>query len=164
MFAIKRLGLAALALGSVVAIGGCADDYGYDGVAIGYAAPGYDAYYDGYAEPYYGYPGNGFGYYGWYGGYYYPGSGGYVYDRYRRPLRWNGDQRRYWQGRYNGYRGSLGRGGQGIGRPNWGGFNRGAGGRNPAPVGQAFRGGTPGAGGARGGYHGGGGHGGGRHR
>ena len=39
----------------------------------------------------YGYP----GYYGWYGGFYYPGNGIYVYDRYRRPYRWNGNQQRY---------------------------------------------------------------------
>lgn len=161
MFTIKRLGLACLAMGSIVALGGCVDDYGYDGVAVGYGAPVYDAYYDGYGDPGYGYPGAGLGYYGWYGGYYYPGSGYYVYDRYRRPIRWNGDQRRYWQGRYNGYRGSLGRGGHGFARsPNWGGFNRDSGRHNPAPAGQAFRGGTPGAGH---GFHGGGGHGG-RHR
>jgi hypothetical protein len=35
-------------------------------------------------------------YWGWHGGYYYPGTGYYVYDRYRRPFRWTDAQRRYW--------------------------------------------------------------------
>ena len=49
-----------------------------------------------------GYGGYGYGGYdpfGWYGDYYYPGSGIYVYDRYRNRHRWNDDQRRYWQDR-----------------------------------------------------------------
>ena len=48
---------------------------------------------------------SGYGYgspYGWYDGFYYPGSGYYVYDRYRRPIRWNDTQRRYWQWRQRG--------------------------------------------------------------
>ena len=62
----------------------------------------------------------GFGspYYGWYGGYYYPGSGYYVYDRYRHPHRWNGSQQRYWQNRGGQWRGSN-RGEE------WRGFQRG---------------------------------------
>lgn len=173
MIGIKRLGLA-FAIGAAVAVSGCNDGYGYDGVAVGYGAGYYDPDYGGYAAPYYGYPAGGLGYYGWYGGFYYPGSGGYVYDRYRRPFRWNGDQRRYWQGRFNSYRGGSGLrpGGSGFGRgPNWGGFHRGTGvgtgvGRGTvtgtvtgtgvtAPAGQGFRGAAPGTRGPGGGAGGG---------
>lgn len=118
-----------------VAVAGCTDGYGYSGVSMGYGAPYYGAnYYDGYGP----------GYWGWYGDYYYPGTGVYVYDRGRRPYRWNDDQRRYWQGRGDGYwRGRPGNGqGQGVRpspRPNWhdfrggprGGNSGGRGGRGP---------------------------------
>ena len=99
--------LAALGLGTAA----CTDGYGYSGVSLGYSSTGYygDDYYGG------GY-GSGFGssYYGWYGDYYYPGSGYYVYDRYRRPHRWNQGQQRYWYDRGREYRGDR--------RQNWGGF------------------------------------------
>ena len=65
-----RARLALLILGSA-ALGGCAYGYGYDRC-------GYDPFW------------------GWYGGYYYPGTGYYVYDSYRRPYRWTDAQRRYW--------------------------------------------------------------------
>lgn len=154
---IIKLGVAGLLAASAAALGGCVDDYGYGGPAVGYGV--YDGYYDGYS---YGDGGYYPGYYGWYGGYYYPGSGLYVYDRYRRPVRWNGDQRRYWNGQRHAFGGNPGGGGF-RGNPNWNGFNRGGGGGNPGanrPAGQAFRG-APHAGG-----HAGGGHpsGGGRHR
>ncbi len=57
----------ALGVASVVALTGCAEDYGYGGVEVGYGAPGYyDGYYDG---GYYGdYGGFGDPYFGWYGG------------------------------------------------------------------------------------------------
>lgn len=117
-------------------------------VSVGVGTPGY---YPAYG---YGYP----GYYGWYGGFYYPGSGGFVYDRYRRPYRWNGAQRRYWSGQQRAFGGDHG--GRNF-RPgaNWGGFNHGAaaGGGFNRPAGQAFRGGGAHMGGRTGG-------GGGRHR
>ena len=121
---LKRLGLACAAAASLAVLGGCDDDYGYGGPAVGYA-PSYDGYYDGvygsYGDPYYGY---GYpGYYGWYGGFYYPGSGIYVYDRYRRPFRWNGDQRHYWSGQQRSFRGGVDGRGFRSGA-NWGGFNR----------------------------------------
>lgn len=109
---LKLLFTAALGA-ATLGLAGCVDDYGYGGVSVGYGSPGYY----GYGDPYYdglGYGGIGGGYYGWYNDFYYPGSGVYVYDRYRRPFRWNDTQRRYWQGRRGGYRG----------QPNWGGFDR----------------------------------------
>ena len=83
-------------------LGGCAtySPYGYgSGVSVG-IGNGY-----GYNDPYYGSRygsryGSGYGYgyspYGWYDGYYYPGSGYYVYDRYRNPYYWSDGHRRYW--------------------------------------------------------------------
>lgn len=103
------------AIGLIAALGfgtaACTDGYGYSGVELGYSSPGYydGGYYDG------GY-GGGFAssYYGWYGDYYYPGSGYYVYDRDRRAHRWNQGQQRYWYDRGRQYRGER--------RQNWQGF------------------------------------------
>ena len=65
-----KLKILALGVASVVALTGCAEDYGYGGVEVGYGAPGY---YDGgyYGEGYGDYSGfYGDPYFGWYGGYY----------------------------------------------------------------------------------------------
>ncbi|MGK6356318.1 hypothetical protein ACMGDH_13975 [Sphingomonas sp. DT-207] len=100
------------ALGLLLALGlgtaACTEDgYGYSGISLGYGSPGY---YDYAYSP---------SYYGWYGDYYYPGSGYYVYDRGRRPHRWNEGQRRYWETRRNAWRGD-----RRWGRENWGDFGR----------------------------------------
>jgi hypothetical protein len=94
IFTVGLIGVAALGLSA------CTDGYGYSGVSVGYGSGGY--YGDG------GYYGGSYGnpYWGWYGDYYYPGTGYYVYDRYRRPHRWNDSQRRYWEQRRHGWRGS----------------------------------------------------------
>src|SRR3546814_6614847 len=63
-------------------------------------------------------------YYGWYGDYYYPGTGVYVYDRYRRPHRWSSSQQRYWSRRGEHYR-RENRDWRGDQKGNWGGWNRG---------------------------------------
>ena len=105
--------LTAISLAGAVALGGCAYDDGYyGGVSVGSGYYG-GGYYDDYYGPGYygsGYYGPG---YGWYGDYYYPGSGYYVFDRGGRRHRWNDDQRRYWEGRRNErgdhWRGSLAR-------------------------------------------------------
>jgi hypothetical protein len=105
----------AILLAGTVALGGCAYGYGdygpYGGLSVGLGyGSGYGGYYDGYyggygygAYPYgpYGsYTNNlGYPYYGWYGDSYYPGTGIYVYDSYRRPHVWNDRQRRYWTDR-----------------------------------------------------------------
>jgi len=83
-------------------LGACASDgYGYGGGGFAYEA--------GWGDPYWG----------WYGDYYYPGTGIYVYDVQRRRHRWNDDQRRYWEGRRTGWRGP-----HGANRTNWGDFRR----------------------------------------
>ena len=95
---LRRLRLSALLAFSTIGLGACAYDdygYGYGGASVGYG--GYcDPYYDDcyYGGGYYGDP-----WYGWYGGYYYPGWGIYVYDQRRRPHRWNDHHRRFWMDR-----------------------------------------------------------------
>jgi hypothetical protein len=76
---------------AVAALGlaGCSsyDDgygYGYSRVSLGYSN------YGGYGTPYY---------YGWYDGYYYPGTGYYLYDRYGSRYRWSDRYRNYWEAR-----------------------------------------------------------------
>lgn len=89
-----RLALAGLALVAGIGLSACDDGYGYSGVSVGYNS--WDPYYGGFsADPYWG----------WYGDYYYPGTGIYIYDRSNHRHRWNDAQRGYWQGRSQGWRG-----------------------------------------------------------
>lgn len=120
----KRFGLLSLLGGLSLGTAACTDGYGYGGVGLGYGS-GYvaDPYYAG---DYYGdgwgggWGGYGAGYgglgYGWYNNFYYPGTGVYVYDRDRRPYRWNGAQQRYWQSRPGWNRPGV--------RANWNDFRR----------------------------------------
>jgi hypothetical protein len=129
---IARLKLAAVALIAGVSLGGCAydmygDPYGYGGYGYGYPAGGLSVGigYGGYGG-YYGYPYGGYDPFGWYGDYYYPGSGIYVYDSYRNRHVWNDDQRRYWQNRRSTWQNRTGS--TWSGRDNWSGWNRNRGG------------------------------------
>ena len=99
-----RARLAILIAATGLSLGGCA--YNGLGVGLGYGDPygyGYGPYsgygaYDPYFDYTYGRPGYGYAMpYGWYGGYYYPGIGSYVYDQYRNPFYWSDIQRRYWE-------------------------------------------------------------------
>ena len=87
-----------LVAAGALTLGGCAyGDVGF-GVGGGYGAGYYGGgYYDAYAP--YGAP-----YYGWYDDFYYPGTGIYVYDSYRRPHAWNDRQRTYWTSRQQAMR------------------------------------------------------------
>ena len=122
----RRLRSAILVLSASVGLAGCAGMYGSPygtGVSVGYGN-GYDPYYssgyydrygrpiygsgygayDRYGRPIYG-SGYGYGYQpynGWYDGYYYPGTGYYVYDRAGRRERWSEAQKRYWESRGEG--------------------------------------------------------------
>jgi hypothetical protein len=103
-----RIPYISLLAAGALALGGCAygtygNPYGYGygygpstslSIGIGYGG----GYYGGY-----GYGGYGYGYdpFGWYGDYYYPGTGVYVYDSYRRPHVWSDSQRSYWTSRRN---------------------------------------------------------------
>jgi hypothetical protein len=125
-----RIPYISLLAAGALALGGCA--YGDVGLGMGYG--GYGGYYgSGYGYPYgpyggYGtYPGyyGGFGYgtpyYGWYDNSYYPGTGVYVYDSYRRPHVWNDRQRHYWTTRDRSIRTS---GTVTTRQQNWSGFDR----------------------------------------
>jgi hypothetical protein len=104
---MSRLVILASLTAAALPLGACATD-GY--------GPGRGIAYDAaWGDPYWG----------WYGDYYYPGTGFYVYDSHRRRIRWNDDQRRYWEGRHGSWRGP-----NGSIRRNWHGFrNRGGAGR-----------------------------------
>lgn len=136
---LSRIRLAALALTSGLTLGGCAygfgDPYGsYGSLGVGYGNYGYGSY--GYGYPYggygygYGYPYGAYGsygglygspYWGWYDGLYYPGTGYYVYDTYRRPHVWTDTQKRYWLSR----RPTVTTSTKTVAvKPNWSSFNR----------------------------------------
>jgi hypothetical protein len=136
-----RIPFITLIAGSALALGGCA--YGDLGMGLGYGSPygtygyGYSPYgsyggYGGYGS-YGGYYGSGYGLgygagygspYGWYDNYYYPGSGYYVYDSYRRPHVWTSTQRSYWSARQPTVVTTSGTRTTRAVRPNWSGFNR----------------------------------------
>jgi hypothetical protein len=101
---------------AALTLGGCGG-YGYGGVDIGYG--GYNSYYD---DDYYGYYSSQ-PYWGWYNGYYYPGTGVYVYDRYNRRIPWNAYQRSYWLGRQNYWRARPDWSNRGF-RDNWRGYRQ----------------------------------------
>jgi hypothetical protein len=111
---MRRLHLrsAAIVLAAAIGLGGCAtySPFGYgSGVSVGYGNSGYyDPYYGGYSaygySPYgyspYGYSPYGYSpYSGWYNGYYYPGSGHYVYDRNHNKRVWSDTMRDFWTSR-----------------------------------------------------------------
>lgn len=102
---------AALAAAALVGLSACTSPYGYSGVSMGVGNAGYyDPYYGGYGYGYdagygyggYGYPGYNLAYapyWGWNDGFYYPGTGYYVYDHHHHRHHWTDAQRRYWQAR-----------------------------------------------------------------
>lgn len=113
-----RIPMISLMAAGALALGGCTDMYGYDGLGVGlgygsgyggyggYYGGGYSNYGYGYNSPYggyygssYGYPGYSSPYYGWYDNYYYPGTGYYVYDSARNPYPMSTTQRTYWSQR-----------------------------------------------------------------
>jgi len=125
---VLNLRLAALTVASGIALGGCAyDAYGpgygaYSGVSVGVGyGGGYGYPYGGYYSGYYGAP------FGWYDDFYYPGTGIYVYDSYRRPRMWNDRERHYWMQRNGGWRqhnnATISPNGTRTVQPNWSGFD-----------------------------------------
>jgi hypothetical protein len=126
-----RIRSALVILAASAGLAGCTTLGPYGGVGVGvgsgygsYGGYGYDPYYAGY-----GY-GSGYGYnpYGWYNGYYYPGSGYWVYDRdkNRRPL--TAAERAYWneriKERMRERRGLNGATSTAAVKENWTGFDR----------------------------------------
>jgi hypothetical protein len=118
-----RIPFISILAAGTLALGGCAyGDYGYGAGYGGYG--GYGSYYGdyGYGTPYsgYGYGYGGYDPFGWYGDYYYPGVGIYVFDRNRHRHVWNGDQQRYWSGRRTQWQSHTGRTST---NQNWSGFH-----------------------------------------
>jgi hypothetical protein len=147
---VLNLKSAALALVAGVGLSGCAygpygglstgvsygNGYGYDpyyggyGYGSQYGSYGYGSQYGyGYGSPYgsYGY-GYGSPYWGWNNGFYYPGTGYYVYDGSRTPYRWSDSQRRYWEQRRTEYvlrtNGTSGTTVATVTKPQWGDFSK----------------------------------------
>ena len=106
-----RTRIAFLAAAGALSLSACATDGVYAGGDAGLAYN--SGLYTSASCWNYGWNNTGFGgpYCGWYDGYFYPGSGTYVYDRYRHPHAWTGSQQQYWtmQARGpNGHRVGLG--------------------------------------------------------
>jgi hypothetical protein len=124
-----RFYLAPLVAASALALGGCGYYDGvYGGAGYGYNDYSYRDY--GYYNPYsysgFGYPYSYGSYYGWYGDSYYPGTGLYVYDTYRRPRLMTSTQRSYWMSRQPRTVTATSTVRTQSVRPNWSAFNRGA--------------------------------------
>lgn len=123
MFAYP-LRTAALAAAAMIGLSGCGYNGLYSGVSVGVGNGYYDPYYSGYGYGAgYGRYGHGYGfdpYWGWYDGFYYPGRGYYVYDRYRRAYPWTDAQRRYWNEKRTR---TLAEGFRRIATDNWEDFN-----------------------------------------
>ena len=106
LMSLISLRAAALVLAAGLGLSACSYDrgYGYGGLSVGYGSAGYcDPYWD---DCYSGYGRGGYHdpWYGWYGDYYYPGIGIYIFDRWGRRHRWNDDHRRYWEHRRHNWR------------------------------------------------------------
>ncbi len=128
-----RIRSALVALAASAALAGCTNMGPYGGIGVGvgsgyggyggYSGYGYDPYYAGY-----GYR-SAYGYnpYGWYNGYYYPGNGGWVYDRDRNKREMTPAERAYWEARLrehfrNKYGDALGPRTTAQAKENWSGF------------------------------------------
>jgi hypothetical protein len=124
-----RIPYISLIAAGAVALGGCAyGGLGYGngqsvgvGTSYGYGSPYYGGYYGGYGG-YGGYYSPYSSPFGWYGDYYYPGTGYYVYDSYRRPYVWSDAQRRYWSSRQS--RATVSGARVATTSPNWSSFDR----------------------------------------
>jgi hypothetical protein len=107
-----RIRAALVVLAASAGLGACTNMGPYGGIGVGVGSQyGYDPYYSGYGYggyggygiPY-GYAGYGSGYgsaygydpFGWYNGYYYPGSGYYVYDRDHHRRVMTPEERAFW--------------------------------------------------------------------
>lgn len=134
-----RIRAALVMLAASAGLSACTTMGPYGGVGVGvssgyggYGGYGYDPYYSGYGYPY-GYAGygSGFGYdpFGWYNGYYYPGSGYWVYAPDHSRRQWTDAEKAYWNDRIRdhvrqkyGLNGTTGT--TAATKENWSGFNR----------------------------------------
>nr|WP_283938485.1 hypothetical protein [Sphingomonas alba] len=109
-------------------LAGCAyGPYGGVSVGAGHGSLGYDYGYGpygyGYGDPFgYGYYG-GYPYFGWYDGFYYPGAGFYVYDRYGCAHHWDRKQESHWGDILRDAKRRSGVTGTAETKENWSGFS-----------------------------------------
>ena len=121
---VPRFRSALVLLAASLGLGACSYGHGY-GYGSGRVSVGYSS---GYCDPYYYdcYRGR-YGrraydpWYGWYGDYYYPGVGIFIYDRWGGRRHWDDNHRRFWfdRRRHWGNRDWNDRRWE-----NWGGFRR----------------------------------------
>ena len=113
--------------------GGTSIGVGYGNAGYGYGSPygyGYGSPYGyGYGSPYgyrygspYGYAG--YPYFGWYDGFYYPGTGYWVYDPYGNPRPITEKQKSYWGSLLEKARAARGTQATSEIRENWSGFSQ----------------------------------------
>ena len=93
-----RFKAALVVMAASAGLAGCTNmgPYGGVGVGVGYGSPYGYGYGHGYGNPYYGSYYGGYPYFGWHDGFYYPGSGYWVYDPWGRPSPINEKQSDYW--------------------------------------------------------------------
>jgi hypothetical protein len=98
-----RTRIAFLIATAAASLGACAADGAYAGGGVGLAYN--DAFYDPAACWSTGYSNYAFNgpYCGWYDGFFYPGSGIYVYGRDRQPHIWSDPQRSHWTQQREGW-------------------------------------------------------------
>ena len=91
-----RTRIVILAAAAAMSLGACASDGAYAGGNVGLGFN--DGYYNPAACWNYGFSNYAYlgPYCGWYNGYFYPGSGDYVYDRHHHAYSWTGGQQNYW--------------------------------------------------------------------
>ena len=115
----SRISTALVVLAASAGLAGCTNFGPYGGIGVGvgsgygyggYGGYGYDPYYAGY----------GYGYdpYGWYNGFYYPGTGYWVYDPDRNRRRMTPEEQAHWRARILAKYGSA----TAPTRENWDGF------------------------------------------
>jgi hypothetical protein len=119
----NRIRTALVVLAASAGLGACTNfgPYGGGGIGVGYGSPYGYGYGSGYGNPYYGsYYGRN-PYYGWYDGFYYPGTGYWVYDPDGQPRPITEKQKSYWASVLQKFRQTQGANAQ-I-KSNWDGFS-----------------------------------------
>jgi hypothetical protein len=133
-----RIRAALIVLAASAGLSACTSFGPYGGIGVGvgsgYGSYGYDPYYSGYGygSPYGYYSGYGsaYGYdpFGWYNGFYYPGTGYWVYDPGHNRRELTPEERAYWNARIEQYvrnkRGLNGTSSAAATKENWSGFNK----------------------------------------
>jgi hypothetical protein len=117
-----RIRSALVILAASAGLGACTSFSPYGGIGVGvgsgYGSYGYDPYYGGYGR------GSPYGYYGWYDGFYYPGAGYWIYDRYGHHHPITERQSDYWRNKLAKFREARGAQATAEVKENWSGFSK----------------------------------------